>query len=170
MDNLESVCAAVLGLLEEAFDASDDKMGQRLVAVGGVLVDGCCDGLLAVAPEQRFRSSWSEFPLPLDDEDECLDPVTAVSLLVLAQRCLVPVDNRGRAPSMRVQGPVYSMVLRDAQTVWRVLSGVTVLGVDTIGDPLWQRASLNQMFTANDGGCLGTETRVTFGVPGELCE
>lgn len=169
MENPETVAAAVLAQLEEAFDASDDKMGVKMIAVGGILVDGCCDGLLVVAPEQVFLTSYSLFPTPLPNDDDCQDAVTGISLLVVANRCLVPVDQRGKAPRAALQEPVYSMVLRDAAQVWKVLAGDAVLGQDSVGDVLWQRGTLGQLFTA-DGSCVGSETRVTFGVPGTWCE
>lgn len=171
MDNPESVCAWVLGLLEEAFDRNDVKMGNAQVAVGGVMAVDCCVGLLVVAPETVFRTSHTAFPLPLQFDDVCDDPIIAIGLLVIANRCLTPVDQRGNPPARRKQENSHSVVLKDAATVWKVLADDPVLGVDVVGDPLWLRSGLTQLYTANEGGCYGTETRVTFGVPSAMwCE
>lgn len=171
MDNPQSVCAAVLGALENVFDLTVAKMGTTMVAVGGVIVDGCCDGLLVVTPESALRTSQRAFPLIVMVDDYCEDPVIALTVMVSANRCLVPSDAKGRAAPRAKQEAVYQTVFADARIVWQVLASRDIVGSDSIGDPLWLRASLSQIFTADVGGCLGSETRVTFGVPGwQWCE
>lgn len=170
-DNPKSICALVLGLLEAEFDQAVVKMGTSIVAVGGAIVDGCCEGLLVVAPEAATRTSYQAFPLITPIDENCAEPVIALTVMVMANRCLVPVDAKGRAPKQAVNDVVYDVVFDDARIVWQVLAGADILGQDSIGDPLWQRAGLSQTFVSDVGGCLGSETRVTFGIPGwQWCE
>ena len=170
METPYTVAAAVLATVQAALEAAERPVGRTLVAVGAFVVDDCCAGHLAVAPERVWRTT-ARWPDEAGADEVCGENPIAVSLLVRIDRCVpVVLDNGDPPPSAQVEA-AHSGVLTDAAIIWNTLAGDDVLGDDGTGYALWERASLSQDFVAAEGGCVGVETRVTFGIPAESwCE
>lgn len=179
METPYTVCAAVLAVVGEAFDlcgfpmavaATEDEPAVDgiigMVSVGGIVVDDCCGGLLIVAPERVYRAK-RPFPTAADADENCADGLLAVDLMIYMARCIPVLDDQGNAPSLASQAEAYGQVLADAAIVWGAAVGLELLGQDQVGDPLWERANVVQIFTPAQGGCTGSETRLTVGLPFE---
>lgn len=159
-----TVAAAVLATVEAAFETCGVTVGKSMVAVGGIVVDDCCDGLLIVAPERVFRAR-TPFPTEVAGDDNwSRDGLIGVELNVLTARCIPVLDDRGNAPKIEDQESAYAEVLTDAAIVWGAVVSETILGVDSAGDPIWERANISQIFPAAQGGCAMVETRFWIGI------
>lgn len=171
-----TVAAAALAVVTDAFVACGlpifdaDEPGtpgmRTLVAVGGIVVDNCCDGLLIVAPERVYRS-LPPFPneMSFDPEGDAAEVgLIGVDLLVYCARCVPVLDDRGNPPPVAEQEAAYADILRDAAIVWGAVTSDAVLGDNGAGWALWERANVSQIYTQAEGGCSASETRFTLGV------
>lgn len=163
-DTPYSVAAAVLAHVQAQLDVCQRPVQSALVAVGGIVVDDCCAGLLAVAVERVFRAE-APFPTERGADGPCDEPLIGLDINVYLARCVPVLDDRGTPPTVAAQEAASAGVLADAAIVWQVAVGDALLGDDGYGDALWERANVTQLFTAADGGCVGVETRFTLGVP-----
>lgn len=159
-----TVCAAVLAYVQQAMIACERGPGVALVAVGGLVVDDCCAGNLIVAPERIFRTT-DPFPAEAGPDSICRDSPIGIDVVVRVDRCVPVIDDRGKAPSIAAQEAAYAAVMTDAAIVWGAIVSDGFLGDDGYGDPLWERATVGQLFAGPDGGCIGVETRLTIGIP-----
>lgn len=159
-----TVAAAVLACVQAGLIDAERAVGQAMVAAGGLVIDDCCVGSLIVAPERVFRT-MEPFPTEASADQVCEGSPIAVDLVVRVDRCVPVLSDTGQPPSVADQEAAFCALLADAAVVWNVLAGRDVLGSDAAGDPAWERASLSQLFVGAEGGCVGVETRVTFGVP-----
>lgn len=157
-----TVCAAVLAYVEAALTACGRTPGQTLVSVGGIVVDDCCIGLLQVAPERVYRTAG--FPIEATTDEVCRKGLLAVDVVVRLDTCAPVLDAKGRAPSIESQEATFTTVLQDAAIVWGAVSSDDILG-DDYGEPAWSRANVTQIFNGPDGGCIGSETRLSIGLP-----
>lgn len=170
METPYTVCSVVLGYVVDALNKAGREVGIATVAVGAIVVDDCCTGLLAVAPERIYQTT-DPFPYELIAMEArhglrvCEEAPIAVDVSIALFRC-VPVFNKaGNGPPDQDEvESVYADLLKDAAIVWGVANGRALLGDDGTGEPLWLSARLSQTFTPADGGCIGIETRVTLGV------
>jgi hypothetical protein len=162
-DSPYSVAAAVLAQVQAGLSECQRPVETAMVAVGGIVVDDCCAGLLVVAIERIFRAR-SPFPTEAGADEQCETATIALELNVYLARCVPTLDDRLNAPSAAVQEAAFAQVLADAAVVWQVATGTALLGDDGTGDPLWERANVGQTFVGPEGGCVGVETRFTLGV------
>lgn len=162
-----TICAMVLAVVEDALRSCGIEVGSTNIATGAIIVDDCCPGLLTVAPERVFRTT-DPFPTEAFDDGQCDGRPIAVDLVVRVDRCTPTIGDDGAPPSFDDQAASTREVLTDAAVIWNALASVLLLGDDGHGGTLLERANLNQIFTPPQGGCIGTETRVTLGVPADL--
>lgn len=170
METPYTVCSIVLAYVRDALDKAGRGVGVATVAVGALVVDDCCDGILAVAPERIYQTT-DPFPYELIAMEArhglrvCEEAPIAVDVSVALFRCVPVLNKAGNGPPDQdvVEG-VYAEVLRDAAIVWGVVNGRELLGDDGTGEPVWLAARLSQTFTPAEGGCVGIETHVTLGV------
>lgn len=160
-----TVAASVLAFVQNALDEAERPVGKTLVAVGGFVVDDCCSGHLAVAPERVWRTS-GRWPEEAGADDHCDGNPIAVDLVVRLDRCVPVVQTNGQPPDSAAVEAAHAAILGDAATIWNALASAEIIDPDE-----WERANLSQQFLPADGGCVAVETRVTYGVPSELwCE
>lgn len=157
-----TVAASVLAFVQNALDAAERPVAKTLVAVGGFVVDDCCAGHLAVAPERIWRTG-RRWPEEASADDTCGDNPIAVDLVVRLDRCVPVVQTNGNPPDAAKVEAAHAVILGDAAIIWNALASADILDPDE-----WERANLNQQFLPAEGGCLAIETRVTFGVPSDL--
>ena len=164
METPYTVAAAILAEVLEAFAAQSVTIGHSMVAVGAVMLDGCCDGSLIVAPERVYRiDSTAGFPAEASVDGRCGNLI-GVDMLVRVDRC-VPVIEAGlngriKVPSDAAQEEAFRIVLRDAAIVWNAVVSEAMLGEDEE----WERASVVQRYDGPQGDCLASETRFTIGI------
>lgn len=165
METPYTVCALVLAYVQDALKRAGREVGIATVAAGVLVIDDCCQGALIVAPDRIWRTT-EVFPAEAAIDGRCFENPIAVDLLVRVERCVPVLDDAGRAPAIAAQEEAYAAILHDAALVWSVLSGRQILGddPDDSGEPLWERGNISQVFVGAEGGCVGVETRVTFGV------
>lgn len=163
-----SVAAAILAHVKDALLAAESApITTEFVAAGQIAFDDCC-GTLVVMPELVQESGYP-FPSPRDPRLPCPQPMIQVDVLVLLVRCVPVLDDSGNPPTAAEQDAAFQAILRDAAIVWNALVVDTaVLGADPYGDPLWERANASQGMQAPSGGCIGIETRVSYGIPQDL--
>jgi len=144
-----TVASVVLGAVEQALRGCDRQPVRSYVAAGSIPYDDCC-GMLVVAPERVYLSA--NFP----DESPSLDlcPFVAVEVVVLLQRCVPVVSERGRAPSPATLDAAYATLLGDSAVIWNALTSFDE----------WDVANLSQAWSGAEGGCIGIETRLTVGL------
>lgn len=154
-----TVCEHVLTVVTSALDAVGRKPARRLVTAGGLAVDDCEGGFLAVAPERVFRVGGA-FPGEATNDDTVTGAM-AVQVLILAMVCVPTIDSAGNAPPIADQQAAAAALLYDAACIWNTVNGEAIL------EPAWDdltRASVSQLFVGPEGGCGGSETRLTLGV------
>lgn len=168
MESPATVAAAVLAHVRDALEAAGSApITTELVAAGQIAFDDCC-GTLVVMPE-LIQESGYPFPSPRDPRLPCDVPMIQVDLLVLLVRCVPVLNDNGEPPTAEEQEAAFQAILGDAAIVWNTLAGdPSVLGTDAYGDPLWERANATQGWQAPSGGCIGIETRISFGIPQSL--
>lgn len=176
MESPFSVAETVKNLALAALVKYNRPVGVAMVAAGGLVVDDCCAGLLLVAPERVYRTV-DPFPTEAREDARCAGNPIAVDLVVVVYRCVPVIKEDGSAPTPGEQEEGLNGILTDGGIVWGVLAGSGLTGDDGYGDPAWERANLNQLFSGPEGGCVAVETRVTVGVgqrgwclPGESSE
>lgn len=169
VDSPTSVSEVVLAWVVGALEKAGRPVGVELAAVGGITVDDCCVGLLAVAPERIYQVT-DPFPLELGvgvgvaGARPCEEAPIGVDMVVSLYRCTPVIDEQGRAPSTAAQAQAFAGLTGDAAVIWNALTDVGLLGSDGYGDTLWQAARFSQVFVGDAGGCVGVETRLTLGV------
>lgn len=149
-----NICVTIQGLCRDALVACGSApLSRVMVAAGLVAWDDCC-GTLAVAPERIYRSAAfpAEGPSPLN----CLEGLLVIDVLVLLLRCIPVVNNRGLPPTVAATDEAYRGLLTDSAIIWNTLANQLPRE--------WDRANLNQAFVGAEGGCIGSETRVTIGL------
>jgi hypothetical protein len=141
----------VLADVQACLDAADRKVKRAVVTVGAATWDECCEGMLYVNIVRTFRSE--NFPLEDATWTPCRSNPLAVEMLVGVIRCSPMPDDRGNLPKADDITTTSRSVLDDAQTVYRCLNG---WGCDE------DRASVltGQTMLADQGGCIGVETRI----------
>lgn len=152
-ETAHSVAGDVLGIVREALEVVGRPVSTSYVAAGAISWDDCC-GTLVVMPERVFRST--AFPLESNDAELCWGGFVCVDLVVLLIRCVPTVTDQGAAPPVDSMAVAYQALLEDAAAVWNRLEGPMPHG--------WSRAGLNQLFSGDQGGCVGVETRLTVGL------
>lgn len=167
METPRTVAAAVLAHVEEALtEGGAAPISTAYVALGEVAWDDCC-GQLVVAIERVYRTV-EPFPSEATSDVRCAGLLIAVDVVVELLRCLPVLDDSGNAPTPEALDAAYEPIYRDSALVWNALASADLLGDDGYGDPVWDRANLNQTWIAPQGGCIGTETRVTLGIPSDV--
>lgn len=151
------VCATVTDLVRTGLESAGRPVNRAHVGAGAVAWDDCC-GLLVVAPERIYRSR--AFPVEYTGMEECSAGFITINLVVLLVRCVPMLDAGGQAPPVPEMDAAYRDFLEDAALVWNIVSG-------PLGDT-WDRAGVAQVFSGDDGGCVGVETRVTIGIDTEV--
>lgn len=151
-----TVAATVLAAAESALNVCERPVRMAYVAAGVVAWDDCC-GMLVAAPERDYRTA--QFPLEGPDPLGCYDGLIAVDVVVLCVRCVPVLDDKGRSPTAAALDEAYRGVLEDAAVVWNAM--VTGLPDE------WSTSGLSQTWVGAEGGCVGTETRITIGVDEE---
>lgn len=164
MDTHFSVGRAVLATVQDHLDTAGIDIGSSYVTVGQPVWDDCCEGLLIVQVVRAYRTVLP-FPQEAQADSQCDDTPIAVDLLIHVARCAPVVDNRGNAPKVSELEAAYEAAYRDAAVVWNAAASREMLGFDPYDDPLWERANLSQSWPEPSGGCLGTDTFLTLGIP-----
>ncbi len=141
----------------------------RSCAVAGTLAwDDCQCGLLAVTIDHMYPSVI--FPEPAGDLDlvrPCPPPYLAVDLTVTVLRCAPVPASDGLGPSCDALSAAALDWVWDVDAVaGAVACTVTaLLAADTIAD-----FTIHEQSAAGpDGGCVGSGTRLTVGVPACGC-
>ena len=158
------MASTVLAHVQDALAAADRPVAGTMVAVGAMVVDNPCGGMLSVAVERVYRTTLP-WPNEAVTDDECGSNPIAVELVVRVDRC-VPIAAGPRAtppPPAQVEA-AYRGLLTDGAVVWNALTGDGVLGDDGFGDAAWVRGPVSQDFIGAEGGSIAVETRVTLGV------
>ncbi len=152
-----TVCAAVLAVVQDHLARAGRKPAVAYVASGGIVVDSCEGGYLVVAPERVFR-----FVSPLPTEALPDEQVAGIGLdvVIRLERCVPVLTEAGDAPTVEEQEAGYREVLADAAVVWSACASD-----DMVLDGEWERSGIDQLFVGPLGGCSGSETRLTVGVP-----
>lgn len=158
-----SLASEVLAVVQDALETAGRPVADTLVAVGGLVMDECCDGILTVGVERVWRSI-DPWPTEATGDRLCGEHI-GVNLLVRVDRCVPVPDDDGAAPLLSEQEAASVELLQDAAVVWATVVGPGVLGADAYGDPWYERAMVQQTFTEPLGGCAAVETRFALGVP-----
>lgn len=167
MESPYTVAAAVLATVADALEACGRAPGVSLVAAGGIIVDDCCVGRLTVAPERTYRSI-DPFPTEAGPDASCAGGMIGVDLVIRFDECIRVLTDAGEAPPVAEQQAAYQSVLEAAAIIWTAAVSRELLGDDAAGDPLWERANVTQLYVGIEGGCIGSETRLTLGIPMSL--
>lgn len=149
LQSAADACATVLTVVDQALtDCGRPPITTKMVAAGEVAWDDIC-GLLAVAPEQIYRSEV--FPVPAPADRPCPGAVIAMRLLVLLVRCVPTLRETGTAPAAAALQSTSVELLTDAAVVW---------GAVTNGLPEdWSLAEFTQTVVGSQGGAIASETR-----------
>lgn len=142
-------CAHVLTVVDDALmRCGRPEVTTKMVAAGEIAWDDVC-GLLAVAPEQIYRSEV--FPVPAPADRPCPGAVITIRLLVLLVRCVPTMRETGRAPAASALQSTSVELLTDAAVVWDAVTG---------GLPNeWSVAEFTQTVVGSQGGAIASETR-----------
>lgn len=173
MESAQTVAAAVLAQVLDALHTAGLGADIRTdyVAVGTAVWDDCC-GQLVVAPERVYRTNPRLGPFPTEggSDGDCAGNPIAIDLNVLLVRCVPTVDDAGNAPAPADIEAAYNLVLAEAAVVWNVLVGPDIVGDNDGWGGEWDRANVSQTWVGAEGGCIGTESRITLGIPfNEFC-
>lgn len=160
MQSPYEVCAYVLAHAVGELAKCGRAVTQTIVVAGGIVVDSCDGGFLAVAPERVYRAT-TPFPTEYEgDDDSCSTDLLAVDLVLLLQRCVPVLTSTGNVPPLAEQEGAYKEILEDAAIMWRAMTARAL--TDDTG---WLRARVTQTFVEPLGGCGGVETRLSIGMP-----
>ncbi len=146
-------------ILAELDQCGSEPISTTYPGVGLVAWDDCC-GQLVVTPERIYRTQ--EFPLEDTTDARCSAGTIAVDLLASLVRCVPTLDDSGRPPTPAALSAAHKRVLDDAAIIWTAMSCPLDPSME------WDRASLSQVFSGGEGGCITIESRVTIGVASEL--
>ena len=155
-DTAWQVCETLRRLCQDAIEDAGRSITRSYVAAGFVSWDDPC-GLLVAAPERVYRSEV--FPTEYTGEEQCWGGFVTVNAVILLVRCVPTVDGQGREPPATEVEAAYRSLLEDAAVIWNALSGKLDV------DDEWERAGLAQLWSGDNGGAVGCETRLTVGVP-----
>lgn len=147
----------MLADVQACLAAAGRPVSRAVVTVGAATWDECCAGMLYVNVVRTFRSE--SFPVEDVSWVPCRRNPLAVELVVGVLRCAPLPDDRGNLPSASAITAASLVVLDDAQTVAACL---TKWGCDD------DVASVlaGQTMLADEGGCVGHETRMLVEVDG----
>lgn len=158
METPYTVAAAVLATVEAALIACQRPVAVALVAAGSIVVDDCCAGQLTVAVERTYRTT-SPFPTEAGADDDCRGERIGLDIVARVDRCVPVLDNAGKAPSAEAQEQADVGIYLDAAIVWGAVVSDALVG------EWWERANVVQTYTPAEGGCKGSETRFSLGIP-----
>lgn len=158
METPYTVAAAVLATVEAALIACSRPVKVALVAAGSIVVDDCCAGQLTVAVERQYRTI-APFPTEAGPDDDCRGHRIGLDLVVRVDRCVPVLTNAGKAPAASAQEEADKGIYTDAAIVWGAVVSDALVG------EWWERANVVTTYTPAEGGCKGSETRFTLGIP-----